>query len=100
MPLAHRIQERNRHLADACKAFFKDRDLKRLARRCETKTAVDKIMVIGYLLAADMIGPAGDLADLWHLNRWTLLALLDTENGRELAAAMGWLGEQEAGRAG
>ncbi len=83
----HHPQPRNRHLVDAVDLFFATKDTEALKRFYQKLTIVQQILVCVYLIANDFASTARGLGEL----RISNLALLDRENGREVALALGWV---------
>jgi hypothetical protein len=87
----HRVQARNEALADLVFSFAADRDDAALLAGVRVRSPGEQMMLLAYLINMDFAGAAQNLARELGLDLVRGLLVLDAENGREFAAALGWV---------
>jgi len=83
-------QRRNHPLVTAINQYLDNRDEMALVAFFRVKSPGEQIMMVGYLLSADLPGMARDLMLGTEISLVTALSILDRENGSELARKLQW----------
>jgi len=83
-------QPRNHHLVTAINRYLDDRNEGALVAFFRDKSPGEQIMMVGYLLSADLPGMARDLMLGTEISLVTALSTLDRKNGSELARNLQW----------
>lgn len=90
----HQVQPRNAELATAVEIFFRTGDFDALRAFGTRRSAADRVLMLGYLLANDFTDQARELDQAWDmfggLGFRYAIAQLDAANGAELAEVLGW----------